>query len=180
MDAAITHWINGFAGLSHLVDLFMIAITQIGVPLIVLGAVLQWWSRDNRRHLRHAAICAGLAFLLGLAINQGVLLFVHRLRPYDAGLTQLLIAKSADWSFPSDHATASMSVAMAFALQGLPRRALAFGALALLVCLSRIYVGTHYVTDVLGGASTGVIAAIVVRALYRENSKLDRFATGIL
>ena len=180
MDVAITHWINSFAGGTPLVDPLMIAITKVGVPFIVLVVVLQWWSREDRQHVRHAAICAGLAFLLGLAINQGVLLFIHRVRPYDAGVSHLLIAKSADWSFPSDHATASMSVAMAFALQRLPRRALALFAMAFLVCLSRVYVGTHYVTDVLGGAATGIVAAIAVRALYREDSRLSRFATGIL
>ena len=119
MDAAITHWINSFAGNTPLIDPVMIAITQAGVPFIVFLVVLQWWGRENRQHLRHAAICAGLAFLLGLAINQGILLFIHRLRPYDTGVSHLLIAKSADWSFPSDHATASMAVAVAFALQRL-------------------------------------------------------------
>jgi len=180
MDAAITHWINSFAGKSALLDHIMIAITQVGVPAIVLVVVLQWWGREDRPHLRHAAICAGLAFLLGLALNQGVLLFIHRLRPYEVGVTHLLIAKSADWSFPSDHATASMSVVMAFALQRLPRRTRVLLAMAFLVCLSRTFVGTHYLTDILGGTATGVIAAIAVRILYRENSKLDRFATSIL
>lgn len=180
MDAAITHWINSFAASAPLLDPMMVAVTKGGVPFIVFLVVLQWWSRENRQHLRHAAICAGLAFLLGLAINQGILLFIHRLRPYDAGVSHLLIAKSADWSFPSDHATASMAVAMAFALQRLPRRALVFFAMAFLVCLSRIYVGTHYLTDVLGGAATGIIAAIAVRLLYREDTKLDRFAKSIL
>lgn len=180
MDAAITQWINALAGKMPLLDALMVAITQFGVQAIVLLVVVQWWSRENRQHLRHAAICAGLAFLLGLALNQGILLFVHRLRPYDAGVTELLIAKSGDWSFPSDHATAAMAVAMAFALQRLPRRTLVFLGLALLVALSRVYVGTHYLGDVLGGAATGIVAAIVVRILYRENSRLDRFATRIL
>ena len=73
-----------------------------------------------------------------------------------------------------------MSVAMAFALQKLPRRALALFGVALLLCLSRIHVGTHYLTDVVGGAATGIAAAIVVRSLYRENTRLDRFVTAIL
>jgi len=33
---------------------------------------------------------------------------------------------------------------------------------------------------VLGGAATGIVAAILVRAVYREGSKLDRLVTGIL
>lgn len=180
MDAAITHWINSFAGKAPLVDHILIAVTQAGVPFIVFVVVLQWWSRENRRHVRHAAICAGLAVLLGLVMNQGILLFIHRLRPYGAGVSHLLIAPSADWSFPSDHATASVAVAMAFALQRLSRRTLAFFAMAFLVCLSRVYVGTHYLTDVLGGAATGIVAAIAVRLLFREDNRIDRFLKSIL
>jgi hypothetical protein len=40
--------------------------------------------------------------------------------------------------------------------------------------------GTHYLTDVIGGACAGVAAAVLVRASYREGSRLDRFLTAIL
>ena len=180
MDVAITRWINAPAGLHPVLDTVLVAFTQFGVPLIVLLVAVQWWARDNRIHVRHAAISSGLSFLFGLAINQAILLFVHRIRPYDAGISHLIIAKSTDWSFPSDHATASMSVVAAFAMQRLPRRTLGLLLLALMVCWSRVYVGTHYFTDVLGGACTGVLAAVIVRLGYRKGTKLDRFATGIL
>lgn len=180
MDATLTHWINTAAGLHPLFDEAMIGISQLGVPLMVLGVVLQWWAKVDRYHIRHAALSSGLAFLLGLAMNQFILLFVHRMRPYDAGVTHLLIAPSADWSFPSDHATATVAIVAAFAMQGLPRRTLALAVLAFLVCWSRIYIGTHYLTDVIGGAGTGIVAAGVVRAAYRENSRLDRLVTNIL
>lgn len=180
MDIAITGWINAAAGNSVFLDSIMIAVTQFGAPVMVLLVALQWWTREDRYHVRHAALSAGLSFLLGLAINQVILLFVHRIRPYDAGVTHLLIAPSADWSFPSDHATASFAIGTAFALQRLPRRALGFLILALLVCWSRIHVGTHYLTDIFGGALTGILGAVLVRALYRENSRLDQMATRFL
>ncbi|WP_348644055.1 phosphatase PAP2 family protein [Mesorhizobium sp. B4-1-3] len=158
----------------------MIIISQIGVPLMVIAVALQWWSRADRSHVRHACLSAGLSFLLGLAINQGILLFVHRIRPYDAGVTHLLIAPSADWSFPSDHATASTAIVAAFAMQALPRRTLALFAVAFVICWSRIFIGTHYVSDVIGGAATAAIAALAVRLAYKENSRLDAFATRLL
>jgi hypothetical protein len=64
-------------------------------------------------------------------------------RPYNAGVSHLIIAKSPDWSFRSDHATALIAIVAAFALHGLPRRTLLFGLLALLICWSRIFVGTQ-------------------------------------
>jgi undecaprenyl-diphosphatase len=179
MDIEITRWINSFAGHDAILDRLMIDATQFGVPIMVGLVVLHWWGRENRKYLRHTAITAGLSFLLGLGFNQIILLFFDRVRPYDAGITHLLIAKSGDWSFPSDHATAAMAIAAAFALKRLPLRTLGFSLGAIVICWSRIYVGTHYLTDVVGGAATGLIAAVIVSAAYREDTKLDRFATSL-
>lgn len=180
MDRALTQWLNAPAGSNALLDGMLAAVTQFGVPLLVLLVVLQWWSRHERAHVRHICVSAGIAFLIGLGLNQIILLFVHRLRPYDAGVSHLIIERSGDWSFPSDHATVAVAVAAAFLLHRAPRRGLAFLAAALLVCVSRVYVGTHYVTDVLGGVITGVIAAAAARALYKEGTRADRFITGLL
>lgn len=163
-----------------MLDVLMVAASQFGVPLLVLVVVLQWWSKHDRIRVRHACVAAGLSFLIGLAFNQVVLLFVHRVRPYDAGLTHLIIARSTDWSFPSDHATATIAIVAAFLFHGWRKRALGLFIGALIVCVSRIYVGTHYFTDVLGGAATGIIAAGAVRWLYWEDTWVDRLVTGIL
>jgi undecaprenyl-diphosphatase len=180
MDQAITRWINLPAGSSVPLDSIMTATTQYGVPILVLAVALQWWSTPDRLRVRHACVAAGLSFLIGLGLNQIALLFVHRARPDDAGVSHLIISRSADWSFPSDHASATFAIAAAFLLHGFGRRALIFLAAALLVCLSRIYVGTHYAGDVIGGAATGIIAASAARWLYREGTWADRFVTGIL
>ncbi len=180
MDQAITQWINSPAGTNALLDSVMIMATKGGVPLLVALVMAQWWSKIDRTHVRHTCIAAGLSFLIGLGLNQIVLLFVHRVRPYDANVSHLIISKSADWSFPSDHATAAIAIVAAFALHRLPLRALLFGLLTLLICWSRIFVGTHYLTDILGGGLTGVFAAVLVWIVYREGSRLDRFVTGIL
>src|SRR5260221_5594830 len=180
MDQAVTEWINSFAGRNVALDSIMIMATKVGVPLLVALVVAQWWSKTDRVHVRHTCIAAGLSFLIGLGVNQMVLLFVQRVRPYDAGISHLIISKSADWSFPSDHATASIAVVATFALHRLPTRALLLGLLAFLICWSRIFVGTHYLGDVLGGGVTGMVAAVLVGLIYREGSRLDRFVTGIL
>lgn len=180
MDQEITRWINAPAGHHAALDIAMVALTRYGVPLLILLVIMQWWSRQDRLHLRHTCVAAGLSFLAGLAINQIILLFVQRIRPYDAGISHLIIERSADWSFPSDHSTASFAIAAAFLLHGFKGRASAMLFAALAVGLSRIYVGTHYLTDVLGGAATGIVAALLVCWLYREGTRADRLVTGIL
>ncbi|MBC7478726.1 MAG: phosphatase PAP2 family protein, partial [Pseudorhodobacter sp.] len=120
------------------------------------------------------------AFVLALAFNQALLLGIHRPRPYDAGLTHLILPASADWSFPSDHASASFAIVFAFLHQRLPLRTLGLLGLASLICLSRIYCGIHYAGDILGGIATALLAATCIRLAYREGSRLDRFLTGLL
>ena len=180
LDTAVTQAINGLAERRAVVDLLMIWISAIGVPLLVLAVAGQWWRGTDRPHTRNILVATGLSFLLGLGLNQLILLFAHRMRPYDGGVTHLLIARSADSSFPSDHATAALAIAASFLLHGMRRAGLGFLAAALLVTFSRVYLGTHYASDVLGGALTGIVAAVIVRSAYREDTPIDRLITGIL
>lgn len=179
IDVALTAWINHLSG-SPLADQFMILVSDYGVPFLIAAVAAQWWVRTHRTETRHALVAAGLTFMIGLGINQIILLFESRVRPYDAGITKLLIHPSHDPSFPSDHATAAVAIVAALVLHNLPGRALLFLLGAILVSFSRIYVGTHYVSDVMGGALTATIAAILVKAVYRPGTRADRFITGIL
>lgn len=180
LDTSATQMINGLAGRYASLDLAMIWVSSIGVPLLALAVAAQWWRSDDGAHVRHVLVAAGLSFILGLVLNQFVLLFIHRMRPYDGGLTHLLVERSADFSFPSDHSTAAFAIAAAFLLHGMRRPAILFFLAAALVAFSRVYVGIHYLGDVLGGAVTGIIAALLVRRVYREGTRIDRLVTGIL
>ncbi|MFO1130899.1 MAG: phosphatase PAP2 family protein [Hyphomicrobiales bacterium] len=179
IDLFLTKFINDPAGQHAAVDQFMIWVSSLGVPLLVALVALQWWRRTDRSGVRHVLVACGLSFLLGLGLNQLILLFIHRIRPYDAGVTHLLIPPSADWSLPSDHATATMAIAATFLLHRMPRVGAAFLAASLLMMYARVYVGIHYTGDVLAGAVTGALAAFIVTKLYRQGTRLDRLITGI-
>ena len=180
LDVAITRGVNNASGQWPMIDHLMISISTIGIPFMVAAVAAQWWHGEDRRQTRHVVVAAGLSFLLGLALNQVVLLFVQRMRPYDAGVTHLLIERSADYSFPSDHATATFAIAATFLIHGMRRRGLLFLAAAMFMIASRVYVGAHYASDVLGGALTGVAASGLVRLTYQNGTRVDRFVTGIL
>lgn len=70
-------------------------------------------------------------------------------------------------SFPSGHAAAATVFALvAWRSETLPARAV--GVLALAVAVSRIYLGTHYLTDTIAGVLIGVVAfAVAGRVLAR-------------
>jgi undecaprenyl-diphosphatase len=180
IDSAATAYINGLSG-NAVFDAAAIAITTYGALFIVAAVAVRWWwcrAVDKSRE-RHLAIVCGASVALGLLINQCVLLLVHRARPYDAELTHLLIAPSADPSFPSDHAT--LGFAVAFAMLGVHvKRGWIFLLGAIILSASRLYVGTHFLSDVLGGALTGAIAAAICVVALKQNSKLVTLASRIL
>ncbi|MGH8909559.1 MAG: phosphatase PAP2 family protein [Egibacteraceae bacterium] len=83
--------------------------------------------------------------------------FVRRARPYEADGVRRLIRRPAGSSFPSGHAAvgvAVMSVLADHSRNPTGRRLLQ--ALAVYVPVSRVYVGVHYPTDVIGGAGLGL------------------------
>jgi undecaprenyl-diphosphatase len=90
LDAAITHWINSWAGRNSALDFLMISISTVGVPVLVLAVACQWWVPSRDQSMRHVLVAAGSSFVLGLALNQLILMFVHRVRPYDNGVTSIL------------------------------------------------------------------------------------------
>jgi membrane-associated phospholipid phosphatase len=116
------------------------------------------WERRNGAVL--ATVSAGLALLL----NQPIAHLVARARPYVAhpAHAHLLIARSHDPSFPSDHATGGFALALGVWAydRWLGTILLVLGAI---LSFARVYVGTHYPGDVVGGA---LIGASVVAVLY--------------
>ncbi len=179
MDNAITQAINGFAGNNAALDTFVIYVTKFGVPLLLVLVVAQWWLGKSRPTARYACVSAGASFALGLGLAQIMLLFIHRARPYDAGISHLIVPQTVDWSFPSDHAIASMSIVWTYLLLGLRKWAGIFFGIAAAVCLSRIYVGMHYASDILGGALVALIAAVIVQRFYKPASKLNLWLSSL-
>ncbi len=178
-DVAITSWINGFAGQSALLDGLAILIAKAAVYVLVAIVALRWFWHGDRGHDRHIAISCGAAVALGLGLNQLVLMFYDRVRPYDLGMTHLIVGKSADPSFPSDHATLAFAIAAMLVLKK-DRFAPYFLAAAILVGVARVFVGIHFFTDVLGGIATAAAAAILVHLAFRPDSWLNRRLIAIL
>jgi undecaprenyl-diphosphatase len=119
----------------------------------------KWRSLNGR----HGVVAAGFSALLALGAAQLIADLWARPRPYvaHAADAHLFIARSADSSFPSDHATAAFAIAVALLLRHRKAGWLAL-AMAVVVSVARVAVGTHYPGDVLAGAALGTIAALVL------------------
>lgn len=133
---------------------------------------------------RKFGIIAGASLALeAIIVNIFIKNAVARTRPYDAieGLVNL-VDKQVDYSFPSGHTGAAFAVAGAFlmiAIAGLPvviksgiisrtKTSLAYKfftavtiVFSFIIAFSRLYVGVHYPTDVLGGFIIGIASSII-------------------
>lgn len=65
-----------------------------------------------------------------------------------------------DYSFPSGHATAIFSLAVSFSFS-FPGLTIVFISLAVMVSISRIYMGLHYPSDVIIGSTMGIFFSYI-------------------
>jgi len=141
-------------------DRIMPKITHIGGPYFtVLSCLLLiLFGKNNVK----------ISALQALTTLTGSHMFVQilkrlctRPRPYlvlpEANTFKCLLR---DYSFPSGHATAIFSLAVSFSFS-FPGLTIVFISLAIMVSISRIYMGLHYPSDVIIGSTMGVFFSYI-------------------
>jgi len=171
-DVAILNAINGFCGKSWLLDRLISHLALDFKWAIPLGIFWVLWFQHPEDALRRRKILTVLilAVLASLVINRTIsVLMPYRVRPmetpgigYHAPLFRdgFNLTDFELWSsFPSDQATYFFAFAAGFWFFS-ARLGLAMYAYSTLIVLSRVYLGTHFPSDVLAGALLGVAVQI--------------------
>lgn len=161
LDGQILLWIQDLR--TDWLTAFFTTITHLGDGgiLWILATVALLIPKKTRKAGLAMAIALALTFL---TVNLLLKPVIARTRPYEVveGL-RLLVNPAHDYSFPSGHSSSSMAAAVAM-FGALPYKWKPVGwcavILAVLICISRLYVGIHYPTDVLCGALIGIILSI--------------------
>jgi membrane-associated phospholipid phosphatase len=159
IDQRLANWLHGRAT-DPLTDVFHV-VTFLGnfVPLlaVTLVAVVFLWRRRERTE----ALFVALAFVGAEVLSNGMKLGFRRDRPFFADP----LATASTFSFPSGHALVSLAVYGAVALviarhlSSPAGRALVLvgaGVLVAAIGFSRLYLGVHFLSDVLAGFAAGI------------------------
>jgi undecaprenyl-diphosphatase len=158
---------------SPAMDVVMNTASSIGldIGLFVVAAVAGFVL--VRRHRQREALFVAVVLAGSILLNTAMKLFFHRARP-----VLPWAVTPPDYSFPSGHSMNSMALGLAITLVVWRLAGPRWGAVSLVVALlvagwiglSRIYLGAHYPTDVLGGFATAALWVGIVVGVFRMSA----------
>ena len=144
---------------------------NIGIPCFVIIAIFLYFKK-----LRKVGILMGISLVLEFVFaNLIIKNLTARIRPYDVidGLT-VLVDKAHDYSFPSAHTGSAFALAVVIFMVMERKYGIIAIVIASLMGFSRMYVGMHYPSDVLGGILIGTMTSVLAVKCFPDSSKLMR------
>ncbi len=175
LDLTLFRLFNG-SMCNSVFDFLMPIITDLNKQRLVLVLVLVlllWMLIRGSRHTRIAAILLIVTIVISDQLSSSVIKYwFERPRPCHAlQNVHLLVSCGSGFSFPSSHAVNNFAGALILAFF-FPRSKWWFFGFAAIVAFSRVYIGVHYPSDVIGGAVIGLFCAASVLFVFIGLEKL--------
>lgn len=165
VDNIILKWINVKLR-NRAFDKIMPIITSIGnLGIVWIVISVSFLLRKNDYKILGQMII--VALIITTIIGEGIIKnIVKRKRPfYHNENKKLLISRPITYSFPSGHTASSFAVATVF-IKTDNSASFEIVLLANLIAFSRVYLGVHYLSDVIGGGMIGYICGFITFILF--------------
>ena len=175
MEINIVKFVQSFS--NEFLNNFFSLITEIGNKyFFILIALIIYWCYDKRFAFKFILI-----YLSGIVFNTCLKILINRPRPFTEYNEILnLEPENTGTSMPSSHAFGTALIGSqiykqySLDVKEKPKlkkfKTILFVAIIILialVCVSRIYLGQHYLSDVLVGAFLGIIFYVFASKLYK-------------
>ncbi len=160
---------------SGLFDDIFVTLTHLGSWSVLLITAALLAGEGRRRFLLHFVSMLVMGLIVVGILRQAKLIVDRRrpLRYYEEEIEYGTVhintpdpsVAAGGKSFPSGHSTMAF-YALVYPLIVKRRGAVPLLLLASLIALSRVYVGTHFITDCIAGAALGSIGALAAARLF--------------
>ncbi|MSU74351.1 phosphatase PAP2 family protein [Candidatus Kaiserbacteria bacterium] len=168
LDTQTLYLLNSIVGKSPLFDggiVFLASYLAYLLPVALCGLVL--FSGYTKREKWELLLVAFTSAIIARAgITEIIRFFYHRPRPFLEHEINTQLTETS-WSFPSGHATFFFALSTAVYLYN-KKWGIGFFVATILMTISRVIVGVHYPSDILGGAVIGITVATATFHIVRK------------
>ncbi len=170
--------INRIAGEITLIDSTAIIVAEYSPYFFIAVLFYLWFS--SRIDGKYSALVAGYSTVAGVLINRFITLFYFHPRPFMQNIGTTLVHYVPESSFPSDHTTFMLSIAVMLLFI---RSTRSIGWLLFLLGLlsggSRVFCGVHFPVDIIGSVLVSLIASSMVWALRKKLRVINNFIVNV-
>ena len=167
MDFYLFQQINQFADKWAWLDNLGIFLAEYSGYFLML-ILLSFLFLGNKKKHRIMVVEAFFAAILARMVITSIIRFIYpRPRPFIAHQVNLILEHSAEGSFPSGH-TAFFFAISAIVYFFNKKAGISFFIISFLMGIARVFVGIHYLGDILAGIFVGVFSAWLINKYLKK------------
>jgi undecaprenyl-diphosphatase len=161
INIALFQLINQYAGINPIFDSIAVLAAEYMPVVVILFMVYLWIRKGDRTH--DILLYSVYAAIVGLIINYLIGLIYFHPRPSMLHLGTQLFPYPTDSSFPSDHTTLMVSIALMLIYFKETR---VYGMIILIFGLiggfARVFSGIHFPFDIFGSVVVAIISSVLI------------------
>lgn len=173
LDLSVYGFISSFRN-PVLTEVFMTISLFSGSAVLIILSLCLLFVFKNKKY----CLLSFLNLILVVFVNQILKLLFSRPRPFE-----WMITEESGYSFPSGHAMVSSAfygmIIYLIWRTSMPKKikilwTVILSLLIILICISRIYLGVHYTSDVIGGVALSLSYLLVATSLIEYYLKWQK------